>query len=114
MSKDRVSRARRHPRPVWFSDLVPPLEQIYNHAWRLYVLAGDTKRLNLDSIPDCDAVETARRLVTQNIAVNVKGLLYHLDVLNSKFKPGVPPLTETEEQWLRRQLEGLTTTGGAA
>lgn len=111
MRKARITpeesrKRRRQSRPPQFGDLATSLEQIRSHSFHLWLLAGDAQRLK-GSIPDAEAVETVRRMVTQNVAAVVKGLLYHLDVLNGKFKP-VPPLTETEEQWLRRQLEGLT------
>jgi hypothetical protein len=89
------------------SDVVRLAEEIHSHAFRLWVLTNNISDLKNDyTVSEADRVAMARLLVTKNVAARVYALVGAVTRLD-RLLGDKPVLTQADEAWLRRQLDGL-------
>jgi hypothetical protein len=103
--------ARRRPAPPPFHQVAAMCDEMWHRANRITSLSWGIESLKKDDIPDADKLEMARLMLNKSLARNLTLLVGAVSRLNSLLADA-PPLSEADEAWLRRQLEGLD--GGRA
>jgi hypothetical protein len=112
----RSERRRRQGPPVHFESVRRWMDQINIDAGAIGRLLGSYHYgpiydLHAAGLSEAEKVEAARAIMDKALARYVTLLVGHVSQLN-RLLEDKPPLSETDEIWLRRQLEGLD--GGRA